>query len=252
MMALMPKFFSRRTSVVVLLTAFSAVIGFALRQAGPGPGQAPNRGGDGPEELASSGRNNGAAVQRRLERRASEPAKQQERSVEDRRQALIEAAQNVDGRAAERLFAAAIRDADASVRREALELSATAGEPAIDQLVLEAALQDSDAELRDLAFHRTNELPVRVRIDVFAGALHGASTESAVKAADWLAVLGGKPAAQALVSAWPRLTEAGRVSAVRRALERLTGRQFASAAEAQAWWSATADRLDETLLPAAR
>ncbi len=252
MVALMPKFFTRRTSVVVLLTALSAVIGFALRQAGPGTGRVSQPRGNGQEELASSGLHTGAGAQRPREGRPPEPTQQEGRSVEERRQALTEAAQNVDGRAAELLFAAAIRDADASVRREALELSATLGEPAVDQIVLAAALQDPDAELRDLAFHRTNELPVRVRIDVFAGALHGTRTEAAVKAADWLAVLGGKPAAQALVSAWPRLTEAERISAVRRALERLTGRQFASAGDAQAWWAATAAGLDNELLPVAR
>lgn len=248
----MPKFFSHRTCIVLLLAALAAGIGLALRQAGPGPERAQPKAADGPQEKAVAGAGDMLSARPRPGERGGEPVKQGGRSAEERRQALLEAAQHADGRAAELLFAAAIRDADASVRREALELSATVGEPAVDKLVLEVALQDPDPELRDLAFHRANELSVRVRVDVFAGALYGANDETAIKAAQWLAVLGGKSAAQALVSAWQRFVAADRAEAVRKALERLTGRRFASANEARDWWSNTAANLDEELLPVAR
>lgn len=251
-MVLMPKFFTRRTRIVLLLATLVTGIGLALRQAGPVLDRALPKAADGPHEKAVAGAGNKPSARPQTGQWSGEPVKQGGRSAEERRQALLEAAQHADGRAAELLLAAAIRDADASVRREALAWSASVGEPAVDKLVLEVALQDPDPELRDLAFHRVNELPVRVRVDLFAGALHGANNETAIKAAQWLAVLGGKSAAQALVSAWQRVVAADRAEAVRKALERLTGRRFASANEARDWWSNNTANLDEELQPVAR
>ena len=167
----MSNFPSRRTYVALLLTAFCAVIGIALRQAGLEPEPARLKATASSAEPASAGPGARGDSRPQSAMRVGEPAKQEGSSAEDRRQALLDAAQRVDDQEAERLFASAIRDADVSVRREALELSAAAGVPAVDKLVLEVALQDPNPELRDRAFHRANELPVRVRVDVFSGAL---------------------------------------------------------------------------------
>lgn len=169
-------------------------------------------------------------------------------NAEERRQALIRAVAAVHGRQAAALLSQALRDPDLAVRQEALQLSAQLAEAEVDQAVLPMAMQDEDPRVRDLATHRVNELEVARRIEFFAGALQGARDDAAMKAAEWLGVLGGKAAAEALVSAWPRLSGGPRVPALRRALERLAGRPLANAQEAQAWWSQEAAGLDEDLL----
>ncbi len=169
-------------------------------------------------------------------------------SPEERKQALIRSVAAVHGRQAAALLTQALRDPDPVVRQEALQLSAQLAEAEVDQAVLPMALQDEDSRLRDFATHRVNELEVARRVEFFAGALQGARDDAAIKAAEWLGVLGGKAAAEALVLAWPRVSDGPRVPAVRRALERLAGRPFANALEAQAWWRSEAAGLDEDLL----
>ena len=173
-------------------------------------------------------------------------------TAEQRVRQLLASAPRAQGRDAERLFANAIRDPDLSVRLEALQVSALLGSPEVDQIVLPAALQDIDPGMRERAIQRINELPVARRIEFFAGALAGGNEEMAAKTAEWLGVLGGKASVEALVNAWPRVAGQDRSVAVRRALERLTGRSFTSSREAQAWWAKTAPTLDKDLLPMAR
>lgn len=241
---------SNRSALAALLLTAAIIVGYSLYLARPEPGTAPAvRGEDSPGSVGSSSKS------------VTEPARQVVppsaspsvvASVEQRLQQLLDSAPKLHGRDAERLFASAIRDADSSVRLEALQLSASAASPEVDQVVLPAALQDADPGIRDRAIERINELPVARRIEFFAGALHGASEEAAAKAAEWLGVLGGKTAVEALVTAWPQVAGRARSGAVRTALTRLTGRSFATAGEAQSWWSKTAATVDKDLLPTGR
>lgn len=171
------------------------------------------------------------------------------RSPAERRQQIVAALQQAQGRELETRLSAAIRDSDPLVRREALEMSSLLASPELDKTLLPAALQDEDPVLRDLAFHHVNTLPVEQRIDYCTGALHGANEASAREAAQTLTVLGGKPAVNALMAAWPRLENRPRAGDIRRAVQHLTGQDFSSAAAAQAWWSQAANGLDDDLLP---
>ncbi len=171
------------------------------------------------------------------------------RSPAQRRQQILAALQQAQGRELESRLSAAIRDSDPRVRREALEMMSLLASPELDKTLLPAALQDEDPVLRDLAFHHVNTLPVTQRIEFCTGALHGANEASAREAAQTLAVLGGKPAVNALLAAWPRLENRPRAGDIRRAVQRLTGQDFSNSTAAQAWWSQMAAGLDDDLLP---
>lgn len=170
----------------------------------------------------------------------------------ERRKQLVAAAAEARERDLERLITTALRDPDVELRREALALSADLVSEDLDRAVLPLVLQDDDARLRDLAVQRVNQLPVARRIEFFEGALYGARDDMATLAAQWLAALGGKNAVHALMSAWPRADSALRAAAIRKALQRLTGHEFAGAQAAAAWWSEAAPGLDQDLLPLAR
>jgi len=178
---------------------------------------------------------------------ASNPA----RSSEERRRLLLNAALQSQGPAQQSLLVTAMRDPDVDLRLEALGISARLAVEELDRTVLPLALQDEDPRLRDLAINRVNELAVSRRIEFFQGALHGANEEMAALAAQWLAVLGGKDSVNALVSAWPQAGGAPRGAAIRKALARLTGREFSGAPEASTWWGKTAPGLDKDLQPLA-
>ena len=170
----------------------------------------------------------------------------------ERRKQLVAAAAERRGRDLELLITGALRDPDVELRREALALSADLVSEELDKAVLPVVLQDDDARLRDLAVQRVNQLPVARRIEFFEGALYGARDDMATLAAQWLAALGGKNAVHALMSAWPRADSALRATAIRKALQRLTGHEFAGAPAAAAWWAEAAPDLDQDLLPLAR
>lgn len=168
-------------------------------------------------------------------------------SSEERKQALVSATASAHGRQAATLLAQAMRDPDSGVREEALLLSAQLAEVEVDQAVLPLALQDEDPRVRDLAVHRVNELEVARRIEFFAEALQGSREDAALKAAEWLGVLGGKAAAGALVNAWQQGAGGSRAPAMRRALERLAGKPLTTVQEARAWWAEQAEPPGEKL-----
>ncbi len=156
----------------------------------------------------------------------------------------------LDADQARALLVAALRDPEADVRMEALKMSGLLSEREIDKAVLNIALQDSDEHVKDRAFTRVNELPVRERIPFFGNALTGPGEETARKAAEWLGVLGGWDAAAALVAAWPAVAHhPARSAAIQRSLQRLTGQQFNGAGQAADWWAKTSSGLDKDLLP---
>lgn len=240
---------SRRMLLALALTAVLLLFWGAYRLAAPSQGPADAA------SLAAQGSRPRVAAPAEAPRSAR-PAEAGKLDVDavprDRRQALAVAVARSEGREMEGLLTRALRDPDVELRREALALSADLASEEVNRSVLPLVLQDEDARLRDLAILRVNQLPVAQRVEFFAAALNGARDDTARQAAQWLAVLGGKASVHALITAWPRVDSAQRAAAIRQALQRLTGHDFAGSQAAMAWWAETEPGLNEDLLPSKR
>ena len=247
----MPSSFLRQRRLVALFAAaVILLVGLSFWLAAPSE-TVPASGPVPSAPAARAGSGEGAAVAAAPRQPPVLAGSNSARSPEERRRALLSAALQSQGRAQQNLLAAALRDPDVGLRLEALVISARLAVEELDRTVLPLALQDEDPRLRDLAINRVNELAVSRRIEFFQGALHGANEEMAALAAQWLAVLGGKDSVNALVSAWSQAGGAPRGAAIRKALARLTGREFSGASEASTWWGKTAPGLDKDLQPLA-
>lgn len=245
-----PSFLRQRRLVALFAAAVILLVGLSFWLAAPSKTLPASRpAASAPAARSGSGEAAVAAAPPRLTKEAA--GLNPERSLEERRRLLLDAALESQGQAQQSLLATAMRDPDVGLRLEALGISARLAVEELDRTVLPLALQDEDPRLRDMAINRVNELAVPRRIEFFQGALHGANEEMAALAAQWLAVLGGKDSVNALVSAWSRAGGAPRGAAIRKALVRLTGREFSGAPEASAWWGKAAPGLDQDLQPVA-
>lgn len=243
-----PPFLRQHRAITLLVAAVILLVWLSLWLAAPSK-IAPATRPAPTAPAARSGSDTGAGAPAAARQDKDPAAFNSVRTSEERRSALLQQALQSQGKAQQNLLVNAMRDPDVGLRLEALGISARLADKELDRSVLPLALQDEDPRLRDLAVNRVNELAVPQRIEFFQGALHGANEAMASTAAQWLAVLGGKDAVNALVSAWPKVGTTARGAAIRTALTRLTGQEFSGAPAASAWWSKAAPGLDKDLQP---